>query len=469
MSISVGDFNGDGNLDLAVANSGGNTVTVLLGKGDGTFAAKSETPATGTNPSSVAVADFNGDGKPDIAVANLGSNNVTILLGNGDETFTASSARPATGTGPLAIAVADFNGDGKLDLATANCDSGTVTIMLVKGNGTFTATSISLPAGNTPASIAVDDFNGVGEPDFVTADYTSGFITLLTGKGNGTFTTADYGPGGKGDYPFRVAVADFNGDGPSAATIENDANINVSVLLSEELWESVSFSEGLTALGTGVHEAEAIYLGDALNSDSSSALFPLNAEQVTPTVVLVSSSESSTIGTAITFTATVGGDPGIPPSGKVEFYAGTIPLGAVLLGANAVAALTTTALPEGSDELTAVYRGNRDYGANVSNTVKVQMNPLMAPSIKIAATPVTATLGASVTINVRVSGSSSIPTGTITFCDGDKRLGSETLKGGVASYSTKVLASGLHSIKSTYLGDEHYKGASSVSVTVTVK
>ena len=143
----MGDFNGDGQPDLAVTNSGANGVNVFLNSESG-FSAMAASPATGDSPTSVAAADFNGDGKLDLAVTNSGSNNVTILLGNGDGTFTAA-ASPATGTAPNSIAVADFNGDGVPDLAVANAGSNNVTILLGTGDGTFTAAAG--PAAGTPA------------------------------------------------------------------------------------------------------------------------------------------------------------------------------------------------------------------------------------------------------------------------------------------------------------------------------
>ena len=84
--MAVGDVNGDGKPDLVVANYGDNSVSVLLGNGDGTFLPR-PAYATGSSPFAVAVADVNGDGKPDLVVANYGSNSVSVLLGNGDGTF----------------------------------------------------------------------------------------------------------------------------------------------------------------------------------------------------------------------------------------------------------------------------------------------------------------------------------------------------------------------------------------------
>src|SRR2546422_3097341 len=118
VSVAVGDFNGDGVPDLAVANAGSATVSVLLGNGDGTFRA-ALTVGVGTNPFSVAVGDFNGDGVPDLAVANYGSNTVSVLLGNGDGTFQAARTfgiGGASGSGGVGIS----KGDGSLNKAVAN-------------------------------------------------------------------------------------------------------------------------------------------------------------------------------------------------------------------------------------------------------------------------------------------------------------------------------------------------------------
>jgi hypothetical protein len=117
-SVAVGDFNGDGKLDLAVANVAGNNVTVWLGNGSGGFTVSAGSPfPTGNSPSSIAVADFNGDGRLDLAVANALSNDVTILLGMGNGGFTGATGSPfAGGKNPLSVAAGDFNGDGRPDL-----------------------------------------------------------------------------------------------------------------------------------------------------------------------------------------------------------------------------------------------------------------------------------------------------------------------------------------------------------------
>ena len=139
-SVVVGDFNGDGRLDLAVANAdsaNGNTVSILLGRVDLTFAPKVDY-ATGAAPYAVIAADFNGDGKLDLAVGEPNNHTISVLLGNGDGTF-QSHVDLAVGQGPRSLAAGDFNNDGKVDIAVANQTDNTVSILLGVGGGAFTS------------------------------------------------------------------------------------------------------------------------------------------------------------------------------------------------------------------------------------------------------------------------------------------------------------------------------------------
>src|SRR5207249_3382514 len=143
VSVAAGDFNGDGQLDLAVADNGAKAVSVLLGNGDGTFQAARAFPV-GDYPRSVVVGDFNGDGKLDLVLTNPNVDTLSVLLGNGDGTFQDPTTF-AAGTSPYSVAVGDFNGDGKLDLAVADRGhpeshiAGAVSVLLGNGDGTFQA------------------------------------------------------------------------------------------------------------------------------------------------------------------------------------------------------------------------------------------------------------------------------------------------------------------------------------------
>jgi hypothetical protein len=229
-SIAVGDFNRDGKLDLAVVNQGSNNVTILLGNGDGTFTPTAASPATGPDPNSIAVGDFNGDGKLDLAVVNQGSNNVTILLGNGDGSFTPAPSSPAIAYYPWSIVVGDFNGDGRLDLAVANSANNNVTILLGNGDGSFTPTPSSPATGPEPRSVAVGDFNGDGKLDLAVVNVGSNNVTILLGNGDGTFTPTASSPA-TGNLPVAIAAGDLNGDGHLDLAVANDQSTFLTILL----------------------------------------------------------------------------------------------------------------------------------------------------------------------------------------------------------------------------------------------
>ena len=161
-SVTTGDFNGDGFTDLAAANGNSDDVSVLLGNGDGTFAAQ-QTFAVGEFPGIVTTGDFNGDGLTDLATANGNSDDVSVLLGNGDGTFAAQQTF-AVGIGPWTVTTGDFNGDGLIDLANSNRDSDNVSVLLNQCTGgivevapdSVTATRGDYVAGNA-ASLAESD------------------------------------------------------------------------------------------------------------------------------------------------------------------------------------------------------------------------------------------------------------------------------------------------------------------------
>jgi hypothetical protein len=225
-AIAVGDFNGDGKPDLAVANEASNTVSLLLGGGTNLFLPGGEV-SVGTRPAALAVGDFNGDGKPDLAVANEASNTVSLLLGEGADPLQPAVEVPVGNT-PAALAVGDFNGDGKPDLAVANEASNTVSLLLSGGTNLFLPGG-EVSVGTRPAALAVGDFNGDGKPDLAVANEASNTVSLLLNNGNGTFEPM---PSiGVGLDPEAVVTGDFNGDGKPDLAVANAGSNDVSVLL----------------------------------------------------------------------------------------------------------------------------------------------------------------------------------------------------------------------------------------------
>jgi len=207
--VTSADFNRDGIADLVVTNVGVNSkvISVLLGRGDGTFQPESRY-TVGDGPQAVAVADFNIDGKADLAVANIRSNDVSVLLGVGDGTFTGAT-QMRVGSGPRGIVAGDWNGDRRMDLAVANNNSMDFSVLLGNGNGTF-APEARYPTGSGPVDIAAADFDADGRPDLAMTTFGIG-IAVHLGIGDGTF-------GGEirtlsTTYQDALVAGDLNADG----------------------------------------------------------------------------------------------------------------------------------------------------------------------------------------------------------------------------------------------------------------
>ena len=239
-ALAVGDLNGDGRIDAvlpvqSISSGSWNQVAVLLGNGDGTFQSAQMTTA-GTNIVAVAIGDFNGDGIPDLALADAGQDfdlnpTIDILLGNGDGTFRLGEA-PFTNTDiPQSIVVGDFNGDGREDIAIATvCFGNTrddVAVFFGNGDGSFQdpyyyATGSTLGANG----LAVGDFNSDGYPDLAVAEDT---LVILNGSPSGIFSIGSINPAG--DAPSDVKTADFNHDGKADLAVANFFDANVGVFI----------------------------------------------------------------------------------------------------------------------------------------------------------------------------------------------------------------------------------------------
>jgi len=220
VGIAIGDLDGDGNADIVVANRDSGDLSVLLGRGGGTFGQQTRFPAC-YGPASVAVADFDADGRPDIGVACGGG--LSVLFGQGDGTF-ASPSRFDVNAGGAGLGLGDFNGDGIPDLAVADFYSNDIAILLADGHGGFLPET-TVTVGNSPESIAVGDLNADGTLDLAVANHGSLDFSVLIGLGDGTFapevrySEISFPFGYEGPH-LDVSVGDFSGDGRADVAVD---------------------------------------------------------------------------------------------------------------------------------------------------------------------------------------------------------------------------------------------------------
>jgi hypothetical protein len=339
MSVAAADVNGDGKPDLLVGNMCINicavgavgSVGVLLGNGDGTFQPAVTYDPGGTGAWSVKVADVNGDGKPDLVVALYFYHSVGVLLGNGDGTFQAVTNYDSGGTVPMSVAVADLSGDGKSDIAVANycngsglnCTTGSIGVLL-NNSGVHNPTSTSLTSSLNPSIY--------GQKVTWTATVTSSGSITPTGKVR--FTWSGY----------TIGSATLNSSGLATLTKSN--------------------------LNADSYPLTAVYSGDVNNLRSTSAIVNQVVTETTSAAKITSTPNPSTLGQAVTFTATIT-SPTVTPTGPVTFMVGTKILGTAQLSGGK-AKFTISTLAVGSTKVTATYYGDSNIAkssASVTQTV----------------------------------------------------------------------------------------------------
>ena len=423
LATVVADFNGDGKPDMAIANNGDNTVTVLLGDGTGGFTPVTGSPfAVGTAPVALVAADLNGDGIPDLAAANNGSGNVTVLFGDGAGGFTTDTSGPfATGTGPAAIVTGDFDGDGRPDLAVANFGSGNVTVLMNRPPG---FSSASFTAGNGPQSLGVADFNSDGNIDIAVASFRDGKVRLLSGDGTGSFSTG--APLSVGAPAYALAVGDFDGDNKQDLAIASTSG-SVAVMLNG--------ASGFTSstLFTVPNAPFALVTGD-FNGDGNRDVAVLT-DAANPLTVLLGD-----------------GNGNLAAASAPAFPAGAAPNMLAVGDFNG----------DGRSDLAIPDQGNNDVivllGASATTS-----------SILSTTSPATVAAGATVPLTLTLSDTGTAfasPTGTVTFMDNGKAIGTAAQSTSPFTFTTAGLSAGSHTFTASYGSDT--RSAASASNTIVI-
>jgi hypothetical protein len=291
-SVAVGDFDGDSDQDLVVANFLSNNLSVRLNDGTGHFSGTPATFAVGSGPEDIAVADFNGDSDPDVAVPNRNSDTVSVLLGIAGASF-APAATLAAGDGPGSVAIDDFNGDSDPDLAIANYSGQSVSVRAGAVGGSFGA-PVTYSA-NWPESLAVGNFNGDADPDIAIANVLSFNIELLLGTTGASF--ANGGSFAAGPSPKSIEAGNFDADSDLDLAVINNEWDQISVLLN-----SGGASFGAPASFPTGDGASSIAVGN-FDTDSDLDLAVANSHVANVSVLL--NNGVGSFGTATNFAAGV--------------------------------------------------------------------------------------------------------------------------------------------------------------------
>ncbi|MCU0412051.1 MAG: FG-GAP-like repeat-containing protein, partial [Bacteroidetes bacterium] len=274
--LVTADLDGDGDLDLAVANRDSSCVSIIKNSGTGTFA-RSSLVTVGTDPVALTTGDFDADGDIDIASCNSSANSVSILLNDGSGTFVQSSA--ITELGQLwSIASNDLDGDGDIDLAVTDLYAKNVTLLMNSGAGGFAAET-RLSASQHPVSVTTGDYDGDHDIDIAVAQYfgEATSLTVFRNDGGGVFAPTTFD--NAGSNPRSIWSGDYDGDGDLDISLVNYNSDNVSIHLNDG---NGSFTQGVS-LGTGIWP-NGFATGD-LDGDGDLDLAVSNVNSSTVTVV----------------------------------------------------------------------------------------------------------------------------------------------------------------------------------------
>ncbi len=316
-ALASGDFNGDGNLDLAVTLLGADQVAVLLGNGDGTFGAADRYDVD-DSPVDIAVGDFNNDGLLDLITANRESDNMSLLPGMGGGLFAAAGAVSAFDSvlpvrpQPEGVAVADFDDDGNDDIAVTRSFSTAVGLGVRLGLGDLTnfADIVTFETGNDPRAVVTADMNGDGVLDILVTNNDSRDVTVLLGAA-GTFTSL--GEFDTGTAPEALAVGDMDGDGDVDVVTANREGDNISVLLNDGtgmLGAAANTSTGNAPVGVAVADLNGDGMLDIVtaNQEGDSLTVLLFCSFVRPVITAQPMDRTVSVGDSVTLSVTATGD-----------------------------------------------------------------------------------------------------------------------------------------------------------------
>src|SRR5437667_67399 len=319
--FAVGDFNLDGKLDLAVADYGcsldcsvspSNSVSLLLGNGDGTFQPASQL-TVGNGPAGVAVGDFNGDGKPDLAVANLNDTAFSVLLGNGDGTFQAAKTFSSVGSHPYFVAVGNLNRDGKPDLVITNHLDTTVSVLLGNGDGTFQPVQ-TFPVDSDPVYVTVGDLNGDGVQDLAVANLHTIAISVLPGNaGTGVppiLSGLSLNPSSVTGGSPSTGTVTLSGPAPSGGAVVSlsSSNTGVASVPSSVMVPAGATSASFTVTTTAVSTSTSVTISGSYGGATQTATLTVNPGAVPPSITSQPASQTGTAGQSTTFW--------VPPPGR---------------------------------------------------------------------------------------------------------------------------------------------------------
>ena len=284
-SIAVGDWNGDGSVDLAVQGPLG--VSLLAGRGDGTFASGGSLEIWRSAPQRLVAADVDGDQDDDLVVAGgvLVADNVTILRNDGQGGFAAGQAVTVDAllAGFSAIRAADLNGDSRADLILTNRYAGKIHTLTADGQGGYATVVSELGSRHLLNDLLVEDIDGDGNPDFIVADNgdpldagDAGSVVVLLNPAGGTGHTIRLKAGSS---PVALAAADVNGDGMRDLIVANNSSDDVSVLLNRGGGAFAS------AMSVGIGDGPTAVVAQDLNGDGSVDLAVSNMNSGTVSVL----------------------------------------------------------------------------------------------------------------------------------------------------------------------------------------